>query len=175
MVDETIDISNYTYSIKFLLEQNILSGNTNDIQEYIDGRKDHDIALISKEINEYSHELIDVYALAKKKDKFYSYRQKLIQRKQLILDDQAYMVRNNTVNKKNEVISYKVGANADGYKPTNDYERRSFIDSNLAGFQVILDTLENHITFLMESIKNISDMIYGFQYVIALEEYRKNY
>lgn len=175
MVEETIDISKYTYSIKFLLDQNILSGNTDDIQEYVESRKIHDIEVISAELDEYSRQLLDVYSLSQKKDKFYSYRQKLIQRKQLILDDQAYMVRNNTVSKKSEVVNYKIGTNADGYRPSNDYERRSFVDSNLSGFQIILDTLENHITFLVESIKNISDMIYGFQYVIALEEYRKNY
>lgn len=175
MVEETIDISKYTYSIKFLLDQNILSGNTDDIQEYVESRKIHDIEVISTELDEYSRQLLDVYSLSQKKDKFYSYRQKLVQRKQLILDDQAYMVRNNTVSKKSEVVNYKIGTNTDGYRPSNDYERRSFVDSNLSGFQIILDTLENHITFLVESIKNISDMIYGFQYVIALEEYRKNY
>lgn len=174
MSTDNIDISNYTYSVRFLISGGIIAANTEEILQYIEERKAHDIEVITKELEEYSSKLINVFELSKFRDKFYSYRQRLIQRKQLILDDQAYMVRDNSINKKNEVVNYKIGNNDDNLRPANDFERKALLESKLSGFQIVIDSLENHITFLMESIKNISDMIYGFQYVIALEEYRKN-
>lgn len=173
MSDTIIDISEYKYSIKFLIEQGIICNTIEEITRYSEGRKSYDIKKISGEMNYYSGQLLDVYTLSKCRDKFYSYRQELIGRKQLILDDQSHVTRDISLIKKQSIIDYKVGKNDDGFKPSNDYERRAVIDGDLSSFQTCVETLDNHVNFIMESIKNISDMIYGFQFVIELEQYRK--
>lgn len=171
--NDIIDLSNYDHSIRFLINKQILES-TSEINDYFNNRKQHDVDLISGELEIFSSYLMNVFTLSKTRNEFYSYRQKLIRRKQLILDDQAYMVKESSLSRSSSVTDYKTSNNPDQIRPSNDFERKALLEGKLAGFQSCLDNLDNHIGFLMDSIKNISDMIYGFQFVIELEQYRKN-
>jgi len=111
--------------------------------------------------------------LSKSKNEFYFDRQTLIIRKQCIIDDQIWLTKDFVILKNNEIKKYKFGTNIDGIKPANDFERRTMIDANLSQYQYCISFLDNHINFLMESIKNVSDMTFGHELVVKLEEFRK--
>ena len=173
-MEKEINLEEFSHSVRYLLMNGILQ-DTSEIHEYSCGRKAKDISSISTAISSFSKSMVSIGDLSKMSNKFYNYRQKLITRKQLILDDQSFIVAEMAKMKKKEMISYKVGSNEDGIRPSNDTERRMILDGNLSDMQLVVDTLDNHIQFITDSIKNLTDMIYGFTYVIQFEEYRKNY
>ena len=173
-MEKEINLEEFSHSVRYLLTHGILQ-DTSEIYEYSCGRKAKDVSSISNAISSFSKSMVSIVDLSKISNKFYNYRQKLVTRKQLILDDQSFIVAEMAKMKKKEMISYKVGSNEDGIRPSNDTERRMILDGNLSDMQLVVDTLDNHIQFITDSVKNLTDMIYGFTYVIQLEEYRKNY
>lgn len=173
-MEKEINLEEFSHSVRYLLTNGILQ-DTSEIYEYSCGRKAKDVSSISNAISSFSKSMVSIVDLSKISNKFYNYRQKLITRKQLILDDQSFIVAEMAKMKKKEMISYKVGNNEDGIRPSNDTERRMILDGNLSDMQLVVDTLDNHIQFITDSVKNLTDMIYGFTYVIQFEEYRKNY
>lgn len=173
-MEKEINLEEFSHSVRYLLV-NVILQDISEIYEYSCGRKTKDISSISTAISSFSKSMVSIGDLSKISNKFYNYRQKLITRKQLILDDQSFIVAEMAKMKKKEMISYKVGSNEDGIRPSNDTERRMILDGNLSDMQLVVDTLDNHIQFITDSIKNLTDMIYGFTYVIQFEEYRKNY
>ena len=168
-----MNITDYKNTIQELLDGDYLEHSVDDIFDYVDNRRKHDIDLYNAVIESYSLFMVNVLDLASNTDKLYAMRQRLIERKQLILADSSYMTRYMAIMKKNEIVAYRTNSSDNNVKPTNDYERRSFVDGRLSGHQAINETLDNHITYLTDSITTISNMIYGIQYVLQLEEYRK--
>lgn len=169
-----INLEEFSHSLRYLVKNSVLE-NISEIHDYAYGRKSNDSSKISKIIASFSDAMVNIGDLSKNTNKFYRYRQILIHRKQVILDDQSFMVSELVKMKKQEMVSYKVGTNNDGIRPSNETERKTLLDSNLSDLQQVIDVLDNHITFITDTIKNLSDMIYGFQYVLQFEEYRKNY
>lgn len=172
--EKEINLEEFSHPLRYLIKNGIIES-ISDIYDYAYGRKLKDVSSISSVILRFSESMVKTSELAKNTNKFYSYRQKLVLRKQTILDDQSFMVSELMKLKKQEMVSYKVGTNSDGIRPSNETERRTLLDSNLSDLQNVIDVIDNHITFITDTIKNLSDMIYGFQYVLQFEEYRKNY
>lgn len=175
MKTDDIDISSYKYGIKFLIENDFIASNVTEIYEYVNNRKFDDVNKMTENIKELSTCLVNLGKLSKQQDKLYSYKQSLIQRKQEILDDQSYINKDFSIMKKERMVEYKIGNNSDGFRPSNDTERKLFIDSKMSGMQLCIDTLDNHINFMIDSIKTMTEMIYGVQYALELENFRKLY
>ena len=159
--------------IQTYVSQAVLMNDADDLYEFIQKRKDIDVSQVSSALSSFSYSLQNAPLLAKNKERFYRFRQSLYQRKQVILDDQNFLVHQIKVLQRRQVESYKFGNNPDGLRPSNEYERKALIDGNLAGYQLCSAAIDAHIAFLMDSIKNLSDMIFGFDIVLRLEEYRK--
>lgn len=173
MSESSENIYELNQTIKNLISSNILSSNMSEIMIFIEDRKSCDITKISDNIKNLSYNLKNVVLLSKSKNKFYFDRQTLIIRKQCIIDDQIWLSKELAILKELEIRKYKFGNNPDGIKPSNDTERKILLESNLSQYQYCISLLDNHINFLTETIKNISDMIFGHELVLKLEEYQK--
>jgi len=173
MSESSENIYDLNKPIKSLINSNILSNHISEISVFIEERKEHDVQKISKNIQDLSYNLKNVVLLSKSKNRFYYDRQTIIIRKQCIIDDLIWLSKDVAVIKEKEIKKYKFGNNPDGIKPSNDTERKIFLESNLSQYQYCISLLENHINFLVETIKNISDMTFGHELVLKLEEYQK--
>lgn len=173
MSESSENIYDLNKTIKSLINANILSPSMSDISLFIEERKEHDIQMISKNVKELSYNLKNVVLLSKSKNKFYYDRQTMIIRKQYIIDDLIWLSKDFAILKEKEIKKYKFGNNPDGIKPSNDTERKILLESNLSQYQYCISFLENHINFLADTIKNVSDMTFGHELVLKLEEYQK--
>lgn len=167
------NIYDFNKNIKGLINANIISNNIFEISSFIEERKEYDIQKVSKNVKDLSSNLRNVILLSKSKNKFYYDRQTIIIRKQCIIDDLIWLSKDFAILKEKEIKKYKFGNNPDGLKPSNDTERKILLESNLAQYQYCISLLENHINFLVETIKNVSDMTFGHELVLKLEEYQK--
>lgn len=173
MSESSENIYDLNKSIKSLINANILGNSISEIALFIEERKCHDTVRISKTVQDLSYNLKNVVLLSKSKNKFYYDRQTMIIRKQCIIDDLVWLSKDLAILKEKEIRKYKFGNNTDGIKPSNDTERKILMESNLSQYQYCISILDNHISFLTETIKNISDMTFGHELVLKLEEYQK--
>jgi hypothetical protein len=142
------------------------------VEEY-----NYDTDKFDKKLTTMSGYMRDAYELSKNKHQLYKVKQQLIKRKFEIADKLVYLNKNITSLRKSKLNNYKFGkvTNDTGaaIKPANDFERKLYLEADLSGFEEAKQVMDNHMGFIEDSMKNISDMIYGIQYVIVLEDFKK--
>jgi len=135
---------------------------------------------IDNKLKELSKFLMDARELSANQGHFYSYRQVLVSRKFDIMT--KYSNISSLSRKENRLImdSYKSGIKQSdlvsniNMRPNNDKEREIIYGDDMRDVDRYLSLVNNHITFLVDSIKTVDQMIYGFEYTMKLEEYRQH-
>lgn len=111
------------------------------------------------------------------KNKLYKNKQKYIRRKFAIADKIVFLNKSLTALRKQKLCDYKFGnvksPTGHAIKPQNDTERKLFLEADLAAFEETKQILDNHMSYIEDTIKNVSDMIFGVPYVIQLEEFKQ--
>lgn len=153
--------------------------NTVGIMEYVEiCRKEYiqDKEKYNKEVCDMSDYMKDAYKLSENKNLLYRKRQGLINRKFEVADKIVYIGKSLAKHRKQKLSDYKVGSMSNSgpaVKPSNKEEREAFLEADLVGFEEAKKVLDNHMEYLEDSIKNVSDMIFGIPFVIQLEEFKQ--
>ena len=120
--------------------------------------------------------------LADNKHEIYRYRQELVAKKLDIMTTSNTWNRRAIKVKSDIYIAYKLGkrkiapnasiAENHQIKPKNDFERGLYLDSDMRTMNYVLQLIENQLEFIKDSLSNVTNMCYGIEYVIKLEDYR---
>lgn len=136
-----------------------------------------DLKKIDMEVQAMHIYMKDAHQLSENKHLLYKKRQACVRRKFEIADKIVFISRNMKTLRKTKINNYKFGnvKNDTGsvIKPANDFERKLYLESDLASFEEAKQILDNHIGFIEDTIKTLSDMIFGIPYVIQLEDFKK--
>ncbi len=161
-----------------MAEEKTLAEQAKEIVAKFDKEKEEVDKKVKEELASY---MADTTMLANNKHEIYRYRQELVAIK---LD---HMTLSNTWNRraikvKSDIyIAYKMGtrkinpnasiAENHQLKPKNDFERGLYLDSDMRTMNYILQLIENQLEFIKDTLSNVTNMAYGMEYVIALQEY----
>ena len=156
------------------------SGDKIEISEYRDiCRKEYekDRENYDTEVQGMTEYMRDVKMLSDNKNLLYKNKQKYIRRKFEVADKIVFLNKNLTALRKQKLNNYKFGnvrsETGNAIKPANDFERKLFLEADLSSFEETKQILDNHISFIEDTIKNISDMVFGIPYVLQLEEFKR--
>lgn len=148
-----------------------------EYQQVCQKEYDDDLEKYSTEIAKLASYMANANELAKNKSLLYKRRQEYVKRKFQIADKVVYLSRNLRSLRRIKLNNYKFGnvahSTGQAIKPANDFERKTYLEADLAAFEETKDILDNHISYLEDSIKTVSDMIFGIPYIIQLEDFRK--
>lgn len=156
------------------------SGNVNisEYKESIESEYIQDREKFHEEIITLSSYMNNANDLAKHKNVLYKRKQQYIKRKFEVADKIVFVSKNLSILKRTKINNYKFGNvknNSGGaVKPANDFERKLYLEADLSQFEETKNILNNHMGFIEDSIKNVSDMIFGIPYVIQLEEFKQH-
>jgi len=138
---------------------------------------DTDVEKYSTEIDKLSSYMANANELAKNKSLLYKRRQEYVKRKFQIADKIVFLNRNIRDLKSIKLNNFKFGkvthSTGAAIKPSNDFERKIYLEAELSSFEEAKEILDNHINYLEDSIKTVSDMIFGIPFIIQLEDFRK--
>ena len=125
----------------------------------------------TEKIQQMAHQLSKIETIADLQVNVYTERQTAVEYKHFIISK---------INKVNKAIRKKYAERYDYYSLPNNKDcqyrypeqaKTQKIWSDLADINYIKDCLENHLTFLDQTIKTIDNIIYGINNKIKLEEY----
>jgi len=129
--------------------------------------------IVDEEVYRLSHLFTDYADLGKDQNSFYAYRQELVSAKSYLMD--LINVANKDIKelKRKIVFELDTGGENDFYKAKNKLEQEVKIDSSTKNIALLIDTLDNIIDYLSNSISGIDKMIFGFNYIKDFAQYRK--
>ncbi len=155
------------------------SGKNVDIKELIKEYQDQfdfDVEKVTNEIYELTDMMVDVYKLALNKNLIFRKKQELIQKKFRLADKAKFLMKNYALLKKQKVCDYRMpkpNPNLIAIKPSNDTERKIFLEADLALFEEAKSIIDNHMEFITSSLETVTSCTFAIPLVLALEEFKK--
>lgn len=154
--------------------QSIIGSYDNLASEYAQEVERNDM-----KIKELSKFLKNVRQLATMQGDFYSYHQVLISRRRELRKFVASMIKPIKAEERKVLDSYKRGISQSEYtkdiaiRPVNDMERTMYIEDDLKEVIEVRQLVNDHLSYISDSIDNVQRMILGIKYSIEMEKYRE--
>lgn len=159
-------------------EKKPLSEQAKEIAKNFDQQKKE----VDSEVRRLSSFMTDTVKLANNKHEIYRYRQEVNAMRLEVMTLSNSWNRKAIKAKSDIYIAYKLGkkqiapgasiAENHQLKPKNDFERNLYLDSDMRTMNYVLQMIENQLEFLKDALSNITNMAYGIDYIIKLEEYK---
>ena len=131
---------------------------------------------ITEKMQELARLTNDVSEMANGKHEIYNYRADLVSKKLELMTSSNRINRINIAKKRKIYDGYKLGKPAPGSNtsmmPKNDYERQLYVDSDMRNENFHLKLIDDQLQFVIDSIKSLDNIIFGIEYVIALQQYK---
>lgn len=145
------------------------------INQLIEEFNNEAIAVAAK-MRELAELTNDVTKMADGKHKIYNYRADLVKRKLELMTASNRLNRTVISQKRKVYDGYKLGkpvaGSNTGMMPKNDYERQLYVDSDLRNENFHLKLIDDQLQFIVDQIKGVDNIIFGIEYVIALQQYK---
>mgnify|MGYP000901196229 CR=1 FL=1 len=147
----------------------------NKIDEIIDFFENRKLA-VSEKIISLSKAMTNMRELSSSQGEFYAYRQNLTAEKFNCMKLSSSLLKQLKQLKKDLLKAYKFGDKTSLSKDTqialkNNDEREIFFEADLKEYEYRIKTVDNHISFIVDSIENLKNMIYGMETAIKLQDY----
>lgn len=154
--------------------------NFNDVNSLIDFfEKRHQ--LIKERIIELSKCMVNMKTLAKHQGDFYVYRQNLLSEKFNCMKLSNIFLKQLKEFRKDVSKAYRLGkpdskgiARDINIVLKNNDERELHYSADLKEYEYRLSVVDNHLAFVVDSIANVINMIYGFEMVKELQAFNNS-
>ena len=138
---------------------------------------------VDEDVKRLATYMKDATTLEKHKAEFYRVRQEIVSKRRTAMS-RSNRYNNTIIKIKRDIYgTYKFGqkpttegrpisASNPAIKPQNDFERNLFLDADMRNLNSLLKLVDNHISDLSDCLKTVTDMIYGFDLIIRLENWK---
>lgn len=146
-----------------------------ELEEFFQARN----VMISEKVVDLAKRMVNMKVLSTSQGDFYIYRQNLVSERFNCMRLANIFLKQLKKLRKDVARAYKFGEKSEiatdtQTKLTNNDERDLWFSSDLRDYEYRLKVVDNHIAFIIESIENVKNMIYGFEMVKELQSYNNS-